>query len=248
MRKATTPVSRPARWIVLFVAVLFLPMLVACGGGGTDLVAQPQELAVLDDCSSATVYTDRLVAGLWNQLCPADPVDAPYVEFDSLTGEFWIRDAIRGRNLVIHGFLATKLSILNGLQLGDVATVVFTITAGDTVGGGTIFISPDEKHSLSVTGELHIENKRCEVLIEGLEMRGWAAGTTARLWGCVPFRTREVRTGDLLEGEVNFEEVELTQEAPPARMDVWRTHGDGPYPERTQYEVVLDPRLFEIFG
>jgi len=248
MRKASAYVSRFPRGSAIVGAVLLLPVLAACGGGGTDLVAQPQELAVLDDCSQAAIYADRVVAGLWNQLCPADPVDAPYVTFDSLTGEFWVRDAVRGRNVTIHGYVSTQQSILYGLQLGDVATAIFTITAGEGTGGGTLFISPDVKHSLHVTGEIRFENQRCEILIEGLDLRGWAAGTTARLWGCVPFRTREATTGDMIEGEVNFEEVELTEFAPPARMDAYRMHGDGPMAVRTQYEMVLDPRLFEIFG
>jgi hypothetical protein len=233
---------------VLLAVFLILPILTACGGNGTDFVAQPQELAVLEDCSQASLYVDRVVAGLWNQLCPADPVPTPGVTFDLQTGEFEIRTTVRARAVHVHGFLGSKLSLVNGLQLGDVATAVFTLTADDLTGEGTIFVAPEAGHSLHVWGQITFENQRCEIVMNNLDFRGYAGGTNVRLWGNIPFETREFRSGDDVLGNVLFEPTELEDEPVPAQLDAQRIHAAIPLPEHTAYRVHLDPLLFDIFG
>lgn len=248
MRKALASISRPARWPALLTVLLILPALVACGGGGTDYVAQPQELMVLDDCSQATICIDRVVAGLWNQLCPSDPVPIPGVSFDLQTGEFDIRTTVRTKSVHIHGILASQLSLVNGIQLGDVATAVFSVTSDGLTGQGTLFISPDAKHSLHVWGQVLFENQRCEIAMDSIDFRGYAAGTTVRLWGNVPFETREFETGDDVLGNVLFEATELEDDPVPAQLDAERLHDAVPLVERTAYRIHLDPELFDILG
>jgi hypothetical protein len=191
---------------------------------------------------------DRVVAGLWNQLCPADPVPTPGVSFDLQTGEFEIRTTVRTKSLHVHGFLASQLSLVNGIQLGDVATAIFTITADDLSGEGTLFISPDQKHALHVWGQVTLENQRCAIDMNGIELRGYAAGTTVRLWGNTPFETRDAGTGDDLLGNVLFEPTELEDEAVPAQLDAVRIHEAYPLDEHTAYRIHLDPLLFDILG
>ena len=250
MRNASASVSRPARWPVLLIVVLALPVfLTGCGGGtGTDLVAQPQEMVLIDDCSQATVYVDRIVEGLWNQLCPANPAPMPGLTMDPETGEYSIRATVRGHDLRVEGVLSMGGPFAHGLQVGDVATTAFIIVADGMTGEGQFTIAPDVNHSLRVTGAIVFENARCEIVMDGIEFRGYAAGTTARLWGDVPFDAREFASGDRFEGRVTFEPMPLEEEMPPPRMDARRHHGMGPNMERTTYEFHLDPELFHIFG
>jgi hypothetical protein len=233
---------------VLLVAALVLPVLAACGGGGTDFVAQPQELAVIEDCANASVYADRIVAGLWNRLCPADTVPTPGVQVNLATGEFDIRTTVRGRNLHAFGFIKSSLSLLNGLQRDDTASVDVTILTDKGSGQGKFYLTPDAKHSLRVTGHFDFENERCDIAVNSIEFRGWAAGTTVRLWGRLEFDTREHKTGDRIEGIVQFIETELEDEPVAPRLEAYRYHGSGPLAELTQYERHYSPDLYDIFG
>ena len=248
MRNASASISRPARWRVLLTVALALPVLVACGGDGTKLVAQPQEMLLIDDCSQATIYVDRIVAGLWNRLCPAQPIPMEGVTFDMQTGEYRIQATIRGHDLDVRGSLQLNGPLSHGIHTGETATTIFTVVADDMRGEGHLYISPDAKFSLRVWGEILFENGRCAIEMRNIDLKGYAAGTTARLWGHIPFETREFQTGDRFNGTMDFEPTLLEELMPPPRMDASRYHGDPPHVERTQYEVHLDPQLFRILG
>ena len=248
MRNASASISRPARWRVLLTVGFALPVLVACGGGGTDLVAQPQEMLLIDDCSQATIYVDRIVAGLWNRLCPAQTVPMEGMAFDTQTGDYRIRATIRGHDFDVRGAIQLNGPLSHGIQTGETATTIFTIVADDMRGEGHLYISPDAKISLRVRGEIVFENGRCEIEMRKIDLKGYAAGTTARLWGHIQFETREFKSGDRFDGIMDFEPTLLEELMPPPRMDASRYHGDPPNVERTSYEVHLDPKLFRILG
>ena len=115
-------------------------------------------------------------------------------------------------------------------------------------GEGHLNFSPDAKFSLRVWGQIRFGNGQCDIEMDDIDMRGYASGTTARLWGNIPFRIVDFSTDSELRGDIRVAETTIDHPREPLEMDAARYVGDPPQRTLDVYEYYIDPKLYRIFG